>query len=363
MTKLSLRNCKNCSKLPSLGQLPSLQHLEIFQLDRLEKIGPEFYKNGESSSHEETPFRSLETLAFDTMHGLREWHIPHAFDGFRKLKSLEITECPVLTGNLPAKLPALEQLSITQCEKLSCSLPREAKLHRLTVTGSHIHKVEEGAAIIFGTHLAKSVLEKCLPHIQSSSLQRLIIRECSTLTFSEPLQHKWLTKIYVSKCDSMTLFPLGALPSLKKLDISDCSGMDSFGEECLPPSLTTLRINNCKKLESMIASKGLQSEGLTHLILEQWNEVKSFPPREACLPSSLHFIKLSHFSNLETLDCERLHHLTSLQELRIKYCGKLDNITQERLPASIEEIHIRGQCPLRRKLEKMNDPRIQFQTD
>ncbi|MED6108120.1 hypothetical protein PIB30_020566 [Stylosanthes scabra] len=118
--------------------------------------------------------------------------------------------------------------------------------------------------------------------------------------------------------------------------------MDSFGEECLPPSLTILWINKCKKLESWITSKGLQSEGLTHLILEDLNKVKSFP-REGCLQS----LQLSHFANLETVDCKGLHHLTSLQELSILLCPKLENIREENLPASISILYFYGKpaCP------------------
>ncbi|QHO39397.1 Putative disease resistance protein [Arachis hypogaea] len=58
------------------------------------------------------------------------------------------------------------------------------------------------------------------------------------------------------------------------------------------------------------------------------------------VPASLQSLQFSHFSNLETLDCKGLHHLTSLKELRIKYCPKLENITQENLPTSIAKLHI-----------------------
>ncbi|KAL4338844.1 hypothetical protein AHAS_Ahas12G0250800 [Arachis hypogaea] len=254
MTTLILAFFKNCRQVPSLGQLPSLQHLLIWGLDGLERIGGEFYNNAESF-HQGTPFRSLQTLAFGGMPRWREWHIPDDFDGFPILKSLSIEDCPVLSGDLPAHLPALEEL-----------------------------------------------------------------------------------------------------------DIRECPEMDCFGEECLPPSLTTLLIRRCQKLESWITSKGLQSEGLTHLSLRQWNEVKSFP-REGCLPASLRSLQLSKFSNLETLDYKGLLQLTSLQQLTIGFCPKLENITQQNLPASILKLIIKGECPLRSKLEEMNDPRIQFQTD
>ncbi|XP_025635682.1 putative disease resistance RPP13-like protein 1 [Arachis hypogaea] len=406
MTKLMLSSCKNCRQVPSVGQLPSLQHLEICGLDGLERIGGEFYNNAESS-HQETPFRSLRRLRFHGMLRWREWHIPRDFDGFQKLKSLSIRGCPVLSGDLPTHLPALEELTIHGCEELACSLPRAPKLHQLIVKGSGFYgRAAPHEVLIEETQLAKSTLE-CLPHIQSPCLQRLIIdecrsaisisgdyfpdslqflriRDCSKLTFSEPLQHKSLTIIRVEKCDSLTLFPLGALPNLKKLSISkcpclasvlglgfaaphleelymrDCPEMDCFGEECLPPSLTTLEIRRCQKLERWITWRGLQSEGLTCLILEGWKEVKSFP-REGCLPASLKYLHLSWFSNLETLDCKGLHQLTSLQQLTIECCPKLENITQQNLPASLSKLLVKGECPLKSKLEEVNDPRIQFE--
>ncbi|QHO25797.1 Putative disease resistance RPP13-like protein [Arachis hypogaea] len=383
MTELVLSSCKSCRRVPSLGQLPSLQHLEIKGLDGLERIGGEFYNNAESC-HQGTPFRSLQTLMFCDMPSWREWHIPDGFDGFLKLKSLLIEDCPVLSGDLPAHLPALKDLTIHCCEELACSLPSAPKLHLLTVDCPR-EAVDWGlhAVVIVDTKLAKYVVE-CLPDIQSPYLQKLYIEECesaisisgdylpdslqylsvkdcSELTISEPLQHKSLTDICMDRCESLTRLPLGALPNLKALHISHCPEMDCFGEECLPPSLTTLRIRRCQKLERWITSKGLQREGLTHLILEKWKEVKWFP-REGCLPASLQYLSLSYFSNLETLDCKGLHQLTSLQQLTIECCPKLENITQQNLPASILKLIIKGECPLKSKLEEMNDTRIQFET-
>ncbi|RYR71517.1 hypothetical protein Ahy_A02g005768 [Arachis hypogaea] len=410
MTKLSLRSCKNCRQLPSLGQLPSLQHLRIFKLDGLERIGGEFYNNAESC-HQGTPFRSLQTLEFCDMPRWREWRIPDGFDGFLKLKSLLIQDCPVLSGDLPADLPALEKLTIRNCEELACSLPRAPKLHQLNVMGSGRFWYGYAAphdVVIKNTQLVMSILE-WLPHFQSPCLERLKIHKCSSaisisgdylpdslqflkisgcsnLTISEPLQHKSLTEIIVFGCDSLTMFPLGALPNLKTLYISscrrlvsvpalgfaaphldileihECPEMDCFGEECLPPSLTTLGIRRCQKLERWITWRGLQSEGLTRLLLHRWNEVKWFP-REGCLPASLQYLHLSSFSNLETLDCRGLHQLTSLKQLKIENCPKLENITQQNLPASISKLRIKGECPLGSNLEEMNDPRIQSQTD
>ncbi|KAL1293047.1 putative disease resistance RPP13-like protein 1 isoform X1 [Arachis hypogaea] len=339
LTKLNLYFCMNSCELPSLGQLPSLQHLEFSELDGLEKIDLAFYNNS-GSFEQETPFKSLETLKIENMANWREWHFPDEFDGFPELRILSIINCPVLSGGLPAHLPALQELTIVECEELACLLPRAPKLHQLNVEGDGFPTMIAAPqnVVISKTQLAKSVLE-CLSHIQQprvqflhisncqsaisisanclpASLKYLRIRNCSKLTFSEQLQHKTLTEIYVAGCGSLTVFPVGslpdlnkltirkcqrmkyvevpqALPSLRYLSISDCRNLvslpplglaalhleqlcinkcpeiDCFDEKCLPQSLETLEIKQCQKLASWITSKGLQSQGRTRLILDQ----------------------------------------------------------------------------------------------
>ncbi|MED6168463.1 hypothetical protein PIB30_011892 [Stylosanthes scabra] len=357
------------------------RNLEIFELDGLERIGEEFYKSGESC-HEGTPFRSLERLAFSGMKGWREWHIPDKLDVFPKLKTLIMRVCPVLSGDLPAHLPALENLQICSCKELAYSQLRAPKLHRISINS--FGRAAPHEVIIEETQQVQSVLEwllhiqpPCIQHLRiescwsaisisrdylPASLQYLTIWDCSKLTFPETLEHKLLTEINVYNCDSVTSFPLGGLPNLKKLTISNCPEIDCFGEECLPPSLTTLEISKCQKIERWITSNGFHSDGLTLLRLQRWNEVNSFPT-EGCLPASLQSLQLYHFPNLETLDCKGLQHLTSLKNLRILLCPRLENITEERLPASISKLYIYGECPLMSKLQEMNDPRIQIGTD
>ncbi|XP_072082903.1 putative disease resistance RPP13-like protein 1 isoform X1 [Arachis hypogaea] len=437
MTKLSLKRCKNCCELPSLGHLPFLRHLEFSDLDGLERIDFEIHNNKNGSFQQKTPFESLETLEIKSMSGWREWHFPDEFDGFPELRFLEISCCPVLRGGLPAHLPALEKLKIVECEELAFPLPRAPKLHQLVVEGySRPSRPREGMAPhnikISGTQLANSILE-WLPHIQQrvhrlriincesaisisgdhlpAPLLYLEISHCSKLTFSEQMQHKSLMKIKVVGCGSLTLFPMAGFPNLTELVISECQSMeklhvevpqalpnllclrisecpslvslsslglaaphlqelcikdcrkiDCFAEECLPPSLKTLEVIECEKLASWITSNVLQSEGLTDLKLASCFDIKSFPG-EGCLPASLECLILRKFPNLETLDCKGLHHLTSLKTLAIGQCEKLENITEKHWLASIENIYMGEECPLRRKLEEMEHPRIQFIPD
>ncbi|KAF3457311.1 hypothetical protein FNV43_RR01968 [Rhamnella rubrinervis] len=116
---VSLDVLTNCHQLPPLGQLPSLKSLEIRGLDKLEKIGDEFYSSGSSSSSSgvgvtETPppFKSLEILEFRGMPQWEEWS--WVGGAFSNLKELQPIDCPKLNGAcLPECLPSLTELRIS----------------------------------------------------------------------------------------------------------------------------------------------------------------------------------------------------------------------------------------------------------
>jgi hypothetical protein len=85
--------------------------------------------------------------------------------------------------------------------------------------------------------------------------------------------------------------------------------------------------------------------------------IKSFP-KEGLLHASLKSLTLLTFSSLEMLDCKGLRHLTSLQQLRINDCPKLENMVGvETLPASILNLCIIG-CPLLKEKCHMKHPQI-----
>nr|XP_025616446.1 putative disease resistance protein At3g14460 [Arachis hypogaea] len=327
------------------------------------------------------------------------------------LEKLEIVECEELACRLP-RAPKLHQLLV---EGSSTSYWGVAP-HNIVISGTqlansvlewlllHIQLPRVIGLRIINYESAISISGDYLP----ASLQYLEISSCSKLTFSEHVQHKSLTKIEVKGCGSLTLFPMAGFPNLTELEISECQSMekfhvgvpqalpnllclriskcpslvslpslglaaphlqelciedcrkiDCFAEECLPPSFKTLEVIECEKLASWITSNVLQSECLTHLKLVSCFDTKPFPG-EGCLPASLECLILREFPNLETLDCKGLHHLTSLKTLAIADCEKLENITEKHRLASIKNISIGEECPLRRKLEKMEHPRIQF---
>ncbi|XP_060670218.1 putative disease resistance RPP13-like protein 1 [Ziziphus jujuba] len=113
MKEVNLIDCKNCFMLPPLGQLLSLEKLRIMGLDKVVRIGDEFYSDDSVITK---PFKSLKFLHFSRMEEWKEWAFVEAEDGgvFTNLKKLRLGDCPKLKGAscLPDYLPSLETLGI-----------------------------------------------------------------------------------------------------------------------------------------------------------------------------------------------------------------------------------------------------------
>ncbi|MED6123974.1 hypothetical protein PIB30_054607 [Stylosanthes scabra] len=162
----------------------------------------------------------------------------------------------------------------------------------------------------------------------------------------------WGFSINDSKIIPALLAPHAALQSIT---ISGCMELVSFtGEGLAAPNLTHLYLAYCYKLEVPEGglppnlkhlgihepfwgrSLMLNLEALTHLTINgSYTSIKSYPYSLPNLPS-LTTLKLTWFYDMETLDCNQLLHLTSLQHLHIEWCQKkLENMVGEKLPSSL----------------------------
>ncbi|KAG2305629.1 hypothetical protein Bca4012_085157 [Brassica carinata] len=195
---IRLRECRNCSSLPSLGQLPGLKELYISGMVGLRSIGSGFYLSPSLRDQNQQPFKSLETLRFDNLPDLEDWSDVRVTNGdlFPSLKKLSILRCPELTGNLPTFLPSLISLHIQKCGVLDF-LPDH-------------HEYSYG------------------------SLQTLSIK---------------------SSCDSLVTFPLGHFPNLHTLEFDNCISLQSFqlskDYSYGPNALRNLRISDCQNLQRL----------------------------------------------------------------------------------------------------------------
>ncbi|XP_022640529.1 putative disease resistance protein At3g14460 [Vigna radiata var. radiata] len=155
-----------------------------------------------------------------------------------------------------------------------------------------------------------------------------------------------LTRFIIYDCDKLKTLPdqmETVFPKMEYLHISNCQQIESFPGGGMPPNLRTFYIKNCVKLLSNQAWECMDMV----TSLEVWGPcegIKSFP-KESLLPPSLVSLHLYALSSLETLDCKGLLHLTSLQQLDIVKCQKLENIAGEKLPLSLKELNM-CECPL-----------------
>ncbi|KAF3441381.1 hypothetical protein FNV43_RR15295 [Rhamnella rubrinervis] len=215
---LRLYGCKNCGRLPPLGELPSLERLEIGGFDTVERIGDEFYLNDSSTSSSrvtEPPFKSLKSLTFENMGEWKEWSLVGG--AFPILEMLVLSRCPKLKGaGSPDYLPSLNVIDNDHVGRLSeegCTFSNLKSLHIIgdvDINGLDLFPEREGQ------------LPTALTYLQLSSLRGL---------------------------KSLNGTALRHLTSLKTLYIINCQQLQCLPEEGLPTSLFQLYIYGCPLLK------------------------------------------------------------------------------------------------------------------
>ena len=404
---MKLANCKYCFSLPPLGHLPVLKSLSIKGFHAVSHVGREFYGDGSSSAT--NPFKSLKHLSFEDMPEWQEWFLFE--DGneggvFSTLRELCIIKCPKLCRGLPNHLPSLASLKINECQQLSASLPKTPAVRSLEL--NHCDKVVlkelppklvslciggpatsiEGITTLYYSSLEVLTIKggcdslwffplefytklKYFFVYESQNLESLSVSEGShqdltSLAFlriskcpnfvsfaSGGLCAPNLTEISIFDCKKLKSLPEGMhnlLPSLVFLHLNHCLELESFPEGGLPSNLVTLNISSCHKLFSRRMEWGLQAlHSLRKFRVSiSFEELESFPEK-ALLPPTLTNFTIYSFPNLKSLN--EFQYLTSLQQLDIEICDKLQCLPKEGLPASLSSLRLSG-CPL---LEKRCD--------
>ncbi|XP_052113490.1 putative disease resistance protein At3g14460 [Arachis duranensis] len=354
MTSVSLKSCKNCCMLPSLGQLPSLQSLRIQNFSQLKSVGMEFYKNeGQQHSSPIAPFPSLERLEFHNMPCWEEWHLPDS-EAFPQLKRLEIRDCPMLKGDMLNQVLmkiVFSSSDVSKVRQLKIQEDHQGWGKRMTLDRDSlsIHGFESVLEYAFKAriihhltslqevHISRcssvvSLGGNCLP----KSLQKLRIYRCSQIELLQQ-QHKYdLVDLQIEEsCDSLTSLSLDAFPNLKNLQIDGCSNLDSISMSEPPhAALQRLSIFHCHKFVSF-PEEGLAAPNLTHLSIIKCLKLEALPRGMNSL--------LPNLQSLDILRCPNICRLPeggsppNLKELSVGECeeqlrglswlGNLDNLT------------------------------------
>ncbi|XP_047150641.1 putative disease resistance RPP13-like protein 1 [Vigna umbellata] len=387
VVSLTLKHCKYCLLLPSLGLLTFLKHLAIDGLDQILRIDADFYGNSSSA------FPSLEILSFTNMKEWEEWQCMKG--AFPCLQSLSLMNCPKLKGNLPEQLSLLKRLSIRRCEQLGASIPLAIEMEGV--------KMEPSSFDMIGPLVSDTPLEflyidfcpgrnipinhcyyflvdlnikKCCDSLTNFSLDlfpklsHLSLNRCHNLQMiSQGHTHGHLKSLEIKKCPQFESFPndglfapqletfsikgleklksmpkcmSALLPSLNQLYIHSCPVVE-LSEGCLPSNVKKMSLLHCSKLVASL--KGAWGTNHSLKVLDIGNvDVECFPG-EGLLPLSLSYLEISDCPNLKKLDFRGLCQLSSLQNLTLLDCPILQYLPEEGLPKSISLLVIEN-CPL-----------------
>ncbi|MED6107543.1 hypothetical protein PIB30_015075 [Stylosanthes scabra] len=275
------------------------------------------------------------------------------------LQEMQISSCSSVVSFPGNYLPkSLKKLEIWSCRKLE--FPQQQQKHDL-----------EELQIVYSCDSLTSFSLDAFPFLKT--LWILDCKNLESVSMSEP-PHTALESLSIDGCPEFVSFPgeglaapnltylsvsfcnkLEALPSLMNtllpnldsLDLLCCPNICKLPEGGLLPNLKSLTVGGCEQQVRDLSWMG-KLDTLTHLTINGncCENVKSYPEL-GLLPHlpSLTTLEISWFNNLETFECNQLLHLTSLQQLHILYCQKLENMAGEKLPSSLSLLKFYC-CPL-----------------
>ncbi|GLT96332.1 hypothetical protein SLE2022_139600 [Rubroshorea leprosula] len=314
LERLSISSCPSLKSFPR-GKLPiSLKHLKIADCESLESLPDVDGDKNNSNLH-------LEIANVPCLYSSEDCDQPPAF-----LKKFEVRDCEWLES-FPKRMlqhcAGLQSINIYGCKILK-SLP----------TLDFVSNLVELS--IYCCEAFRSLPEElglCTPNLQD---------------------------LKIGSCQNLKSLPntMYQLKSLQILWLQHCRGIEFIQDGGLPPNLTELRLwcKNLKRLpNTMYQLTSLQQltisggASLQQLIIEQ----KS--PLDIVLPSSLTWLQIENEENLESLG-GLFQDLSSLQELWISNCLKLQSLPREAFPPSLGRLCISG-CPhlKRQRFEEKGD--------
>ncbi|XP_076899675.1 putative disease resistance RPP13-like protein 1 [Bidens hawaiensis] len=324
-----------CDELVNLWESEAAAYAILVNLKRLELTGCEnLVSLGEKEADLVINIESFIEVIIEDCPRLESYKCPNS------IEKLRIEGCASLTSltyptmdDLPSTLKRLE---IRRCDNVEVNWLLMPSLEYLS---------------IWPMRNLRLFPEGCLAH-----LTRLEIWGCDKIE-SIPnngygfLPCLCLRYLRIFNCKNLKSFPheqLQSLTSLKRMEIRKCPSLDeSFPCGLWPPNLSDLFIGGLKK---PISEWGLQNFPTSLDLLYLFGDenkyglyesgVVSFANFTFLLPSSLTFLRITKFKELESLS-DGLQHLTSLQHLHITSCPKLRDLPETLLP-SLSSLSLRN---------------------
>ncbi|GAB2213127.1 hypothetical protein Droror1_Dr00021147 [Drosera rotundifolia] len=153
---------------------------------------------------------------------------------------------------------------------------------------------------------------------------------------------------------------LGMFPHLQRLVIGDCDSFECFpADDSLPTSLTFLVIRGFTRLKKLDVFWLQSLTNLERLVIGHCPLLESLGyssdeddcslDDEFSFNSSLRVLSVSRCVNLKTINGAWLRSFTSLQELTISRCFKLEALPEEGLPRSLSKLCLESFKNIRRQ--------------
>ncbi|QCD85750.1 internalin A [Vigna unguiculata] len=346
LVSLSLKNCKHCTWLPSLGLLTFLKHLTIRGLDWIGRIDADFYGNSSSS------FPSLETLDISNMKEWEEWKCMTG--AFSSLQHLYVTNCPKLKGQLPEHLSHLKKLTIENCQQLVTLIPRTLEICELHLQDCGKLEIDYHPTTLKRLQMQGDNMEMISQENPHRHLKSLTIEKCSQFEYfpNEGLFAPELENLVIVKLEKLKLMPKhmsALLPSLDYMCVWVCPRVE-LSEGSLPSNLREMRLWNCSKLVASLNGVWGTNHSLKSLYIGKVDV--EFFGGEDLLPISLTRLDICHCPNLKKLDCNIFCHLSSLESLELVSCPNLQCLPEEGLPKSVSYLKIKDCLLLTQRCKK-----------
>ncbi|XP_040374694.1 uncharacterized protein LOC112199378 [Rosa chinensis] len=221
LKQIGLEICSGCEEVPTLGHLPNLRSLQIIGMEKLKRLGAEFYGYSDTGT---TLFPALKTLSIGDCEELIEW-----------------MEAPRISaeGEVVKVFPCLEQLSIYNCYSLESI------------------RITQGIA---------SLRQLKMSYCEALSSLEVGLDYCTSLQ-----------ELYMGHCRNLVSIPTArGMPSLRKLNLVACEGLSSLGSGLnYCTSLQELDISHCHNLTSIPITQGITS--LRSLRIHECRRLLSLP--------------------------------------------------------------------------------------
>ncbi|MFS7925299.1 putative P-loop containing nucleoside triphosphate hydrolase, leucine-rich repeat domain superfamily [Helianthus anomalus] len=335
LVHVSIRNCKNCTSLPPLGQLPSLKELSISSMPNVKFIGSELTGTNQLTV---AAFPSLEILRFESMHGWEVWSTNNeVFDAvFPCLRELQIVDCPKLVEVSLKPLLSLEMLMFKNMGRWK-GWPTNREVSVLPCL-SKLHIVNCSKTIEFSPN--------ALPALEILRFEDMLgWKTWSTNDVIFPC----LQELHIIKCPQLIDVSVEALPSLRVLEIAKCGDGVLRSLVRAASSITKLKMSSISGLTYEAWRGVIERIGAVEEVsIEKCNEIRYLWESEeeaSKVLVNIKKLKVYKCSNLVSLgekeekDNFGSNLLSSLRILEVRDC---DNMERCCCPNNIESLDIRN---------------------